>query len=558
MAGGRLLAAILGAAVMAAAGSVAWATIPDGGNLISVCYKPADAPKTNGTPLTIIDTDAGGVCKEGYTKLSFNQRGLEGDPGTPGEQGPQGPQGPQGEPGPQGIPGEQGPQGIPGEPGPQGVQGERGPAGADGDDGEQGVQGPPGPQGEPGPPGSPGGLDCADELRIKAAAPTFVLSAECVPPPGEGDVCDDGDDGTYDDRIRGGVCAGLPIPDCDDGDPNTTDVFDAGTGTCTHIPIDDPTPEICNAIDDDHDGLVDEGLGFDVANGFVGCVGGTESLFCNAGFANGDGDHLNGCEVDLMTDPANCGALGNVVSLPNAIGSCVGGQPRLVVCYVGFGDGDGDELNGCEVNLMTDPANCGALGIVVSFPNATGACVGGVAVLVACHAGFGDGDGNPLNGCEVNLMTDPANCGALGQVVNIPNAIGACVGGVAVLVSCDAGWFNVNGSLVDGCEFRADVFEPNDSSAAARFVSWGQTVMANIAPQNEEDWYRYHANCTIFDPCSPTFAFSGSGTMEVYEDGALVGSSSLVALSFRTMDHVYTVRIRGAYGSSYVLNSTDG
>ena len=98
---------------------------------------------------------------------------------------------------------------------------------------------------------------------------------------------------------------------------------------------------------------------------------------------------------------------------------------------------------------------------------------GGVPTLTACSQGFADVDGNLLNGCEVNLMTSLLHCGAVGNAVNIPNATGACAGGVPVLV-CDPGWFNVNGSLVDGCEFREDAFEPNDSSAAARFLAWGR------------------------------------------------------------------------------------
>ena len=441
----------------------------------------------------------GQSCKKNETAIDWNQVGPQGAQGIPGLKGDKGDKGDPGAQGPEGLKGEKGDPGI------QGIQGEKGDPGIQGEKGEKGDKGDPGPQGEPGPAGAPGSLDCADELRIKAAAPTFVLSAACVPPPGEGDVCDDGDDGTYDDRIRAGVCAGLPIPDCDDGDPNTIDAFEGGT--CTHTPINPPTPETCNAIDDDQDGQIDEGLSYDVPNGFLACVGGSESLSCNSGFADVDGSVLNGCEVNLMTSLAHCGSVGNAVP---------------------------------------------------TVPNATVACVAGVPTLVACASGFANVDGNFLNGCEVNLMTSLAHCGSVGNAVNIPNAIGACVGGVAVLVSCQSGWFNVNGSIVDGCELREDVYEPNDSSAAARFISWGTTTMANVAPQGDEDWYRLLANCNIFDFCNPAFTFSGSGTMDVFEDGSLVGSGPIVQLFTRTQDHDYTVRIRGTYGSSYTFYATEG
>ena len=54
--------------------------------------------------------------------------------------------------------------------GPQGVRGSAGPQGSRGDTGPQGLTGP------------AGGLSCADEARIKAAAPSFELSSACVPP----------------------------------------------------------------------------------------------------------------------------------------------------------------------------------------------------------------------------------------------------------------------------------------------------------------------------------------------------------------------------------------
>jgi hypothetical protein len=76
------------------AGGLAYATIPSAsGNLIHVCFKQADAVKSNGTPVTIIDRDSGASCKEGYTDLAFNQQGAQGAPGPQGEQGPAGPAG---------------------------------------------------------------------------------------------------------------------------------------------------------------------------------------------------------------------------------------------------------------------------------------------------------------------------------------------------------------------------------------------------------------------------------------------------------------------------------
>jgi Collagen triple helix repeat (20 copies) len=134
--------AVLVAAVFAfaAAGGVAYATIPDSGAVIHVCYT-----KSSGT-IRVIDASVTN-CKSGETSLSWNQTG------------PQGPQGPTGPAGPKGDAGATGPVGATGPAGPPGAKGDQGPVGAtgpQGDTGAVGAAGPQGPQGTGGPQG-PGG-----------------------------------------------------------------------------------------------------------------------------------------------------------------------------------------------------------------------------------------------------------------------------------------------------------------------------------------------------------------------------------------------------------------
>jgi hypothetical protein len=43
-------------------------------------------------------------------------------------------------------------------------------------------------------------------------------------------------------------------------------------------------------------------------------------------------------------------------------------------------------------------------------------CAGGACTVTACVGGFGNCDGNPANGCEANLTSDPSNCGGCGRV----------------------------------------------------------------------------------------------------------------------------------------------
>jgi hypothetical protein len=57
---------------------------------------------------------------------------------------------------------------------------------------------------------------------------------------------------------------------------------------------------------------------------------------------------------------------------------------------------------------------------------------------------FGNCDGNPSNGCEVNLNTSVANCGACNTpAAPFANAAAACVNGVRALGTCNQGWVGV-------------------------------------------------------------------------------------------------------------------
>jgi hypothetical protein len=89
------LAAGGAAALLSLAGfGIASAAIPDSSGVIHGCYKtPVPA---HGTPLSIIDSGAGGSCPAGYVALPWNQTGPQGPAGPAGATGPAGPQGPQG------------------------------------------------------------------------------------------------------------------------------------------------------------------------------------------------------------------------------------------------------------------------------------------------------------------------------------------------------------------------------------------------------------------------------------------------------------------------------
>ncbi|HLK11928.1 MAG TPA: hypothetical protein VKW76_11145 [Candidatus Binatia bacterium] len=138
----------------------------------------------------------------------------------------------------------------------------------------------------------------------------------------------------------------------------------------------------------------------------------------------------NGICVDPRSDPNNCGACATVCpGAPGASPRCIAGACS-VACRPGFGDCDGNPANGCETNLNQDVAHCGTCDSACpAFANATPACSGGRCTST-CVPGFGDCDGNPLDGCETDLTTDPAHCG---------KCTVACVGNATTTASCQGG-----------------------------------------------------------------------------------------------------------------------
>jgi hypothetical protein len=116
------------------------------------------------------------------------------------------------------------------------------------------------------------------------------------------------------------------------------------------------------------------------------CAPGT----CTQGHADCDGDPKNGCEADL-TNPANCGSCtvkctaGELCSPTGCTATCA---PPTKLCGASC------------VDTSKSITNCGDCNIVCPTPaNADPTCSNS-ACGIACHAGFGDCDSNPANGCE--------------------------------------------------------------------------------------------------------------------------------------------------------------
>ena len=237
-------------------------------------------------------------------------------------------------------------------------------------------------------------------------------------------------------------------------------------------------------------------------NAAASCAAGACALgACSPGWGNCDGDPANGCEAALSSSAAHCGGCGrrcatgqicsggvcalscashemvcagacvdlntNVSHCRACDNACAAEANEVAVCAEGecrrrcvepYGDCDGRPGNGCEAFLNRDLANCGRCGVgCASPPNATGVCERGTC-LFNCATGFRDCDGDPANGCEAAIGTDPNNCGGCGVVCpgginsdRLHIARSSCSAG-ACAITCADHWADCNQVIADGCE----------------------------------------------------------------------------------------------------------
>ena len=272
-----------------------------------------------------------------------------------------------------------------------------------------------------------------------------------------------------------------------------------------------PEEEICNGVDDNCNGEVDEltdldndmrhcgrcdrACETDPQQGSEICVDGDCVLTCDDGFGDCD-DAVPGCEADL-TSAATCGSCerrcegatpvcdvdtcisdclegttdcsGTCADLDTSVShcgscgrSCPGAINALPLCAAGgcslrcdsgFFDCDGSiATNGCESRL-TELDNCGACGASCRAAQASTSCATGTCEVVACLGTTGDCDGDVMTGCETDVSTSLFHCGQCGRSCPFdpPNGSPMCVMGNCQ-VACDPGFANCNGVLADGCE----------------------------------------------------------------------------------------------------------
>jgi hypothetical protein len=134
----------------------------------------------------------------------------------------------------------------------------------------------------------------------------------------------------------------------------------------------------------------------------------------------GEGTKLcDGVCVSILDTETGCGspscvpcALQHADVLCAPSGACV-----IATCTDPYEDCDGNPANGCEVNLDSDPKFCGSCNAdPCDLPNVERqACSRGSCAIGKCAPDFLDCNERASDGCEVNKLTDRENCGKCGN-----------------------------------------------------------------------------------------------------------------------------------------------
>lgn len=294
---------------------------------------------------------------------------------------------------------------------------------------------------------------------------------------GVDDDCDGSIDDTFNllfDNANCGMCGRVCLAGqhCENG----ACALDQPVNNCV------PVQEVCDNIDNNCNGFIDEGINPSTDNANCGTCGHVcpNGQACDSGHCmwilpqngctpaaevcNNEDDDCDGAIDEntlLNIDPANCGVCGHV---------CAGGQhcsnghcawnvppsnctPAGETCNQVDDDCDGqlDE----DFNLATDPANCGVCGNLCGPTEycLNGHCANQVPVNICAPAGeVCDNVDNNCNGEVdegINLSNDKANCGVCGR-------------------ACPAGQYCANGTCAwvvpqNGCTPAPEVCDNSDN-----------------------------------------------------------------------------------------------
>lgn len=229
---------------------------------------------------------------------------------------------------------------------------------------------------------------------VKATMLIFILSTACSEDP-------------YLVPIKGGLPdTGLKDGQLDgstndlDAQINDSEILDATGGDADACVITNEGEEICDNLDNDCNGTVDD--------------------------------------VDpeqLISDSEHCGKCHNACVFINAYAKCVDSKCELDTCAPGYYDANSDIQDGCEYQCLV--SNQGT---------------------EICDNADNDCNGTVDDGFD--LQNDINNCGSCGRRCFYNHGTPQCNQGQCALESCDTGFADNNKNDADGCEYQCPVMPP--------------------------------------------------------------------------------------------------
>jgi|GEM_PF-682717 len=160
----------------------------------------------------------------------------------------------------------------------------------------------------------------------------------------------------------------------------------------------------------------------------------TEELECDGKDDDCDGGIDEIFDTDVDVD--HCGACNRACEAPpHVVMDCVDGECVHAGCAEDYADTNGDLTAAAIAAGTTDGCECNLIGQEL------------------CNLIDDDCDGEVDEGIE--LSRDPLNCGACGLVCGdlYPNAVTTCVDAACQFAGCIAGYYDIDGELLNGCEY---------------------------------------------------------------------------------------------------------
>jgi hypothetical protein len=112
------------------------------------------------------------------------------------------------------------------------------------------------------------------------------------------------------------------------------------------------------------------------------------------------------------------------------------------------GTSSGTSTSGTSTSSCTPGSAC-------TLPNCTANFDSNCQCQISnCNSGKLDCNNTASDGCEVDIVNDPSNCGQCGFACQLPNAVTGCRMGTCTIAQCNSGWVDTDGIPANGCESR--------------------------------------------------------------------------------------------------------